>query len=69
MIIYQGIQFVYAHVVQFVQSVGTWFTQIQWGEVVEMYPLQFQAPISALIVILLAMSCIGFCKKMSFLLG
>lgn len=69
MTIYQGIQLVYAHVVTFVQSIGTWFTEIQWSEWVETLPLNLQAPVQACLVILLAMSCIGLCKKLSFLLG
>lgn len=67
--IYQGIQLVYAHVVQFVQSISTWFREIDWAVLIEQYPIQFQATISAVVLILLAMAAIGLVKKLSFLLG
>lgn len=67
--IYKGIQLVYNHVVNFIQSVGTWFEQINWSALTETYPLQFRGVIAAMLVILLAMSAVGLVKKLSFLLG
>lgn len=63
--IYQGIQLVYAHVVQMIQSIGTWFTEINWSVITDVMPL----PIAGLFAIVLAMSAIGLVKKLSFLLG
>lgn len=67
--IYQGIQLVYTHVVQLIQSITTWFREIDWAVLVDQYPIQFQATISAVVLILLAMAAIGLVKKLSFLLG
>ena len=69
MIIYQGIQLVYAHVVQLITSIGNWFQGIDFSVVTGVMPLQYQAPIAACITIMLAMSAIGLVKKLSFLLG
>lgn len=69
MFIYQGIQLVFAHVVSLINSVTTWWSEIQWAELVDVYPISFQPLISSFIVIILSMAIIGFVKKMSFLLG
>lgn len=69
MLIYQGIQLVYAHVVQMVNSIAQWFQEIPWAVWTDTLPLQFQAPVTAMVVVVLAMSCIGLVKKLSFLLG
>lgn len=69
MVIYQGIQLVYSHVVNLINAIGVWFSDIEWSELIQVYPLQFQAPIMACLVILLVMSSVGLVKKMSFLLG
>lgn len=69
MIIYQGIQLVYAHVVQLIQSVATWWNEVAFSEWVNVLPLQFQAIMTVLIVIMLSMATIGLVKKLSFLLG
>ena len=63
--IYQGIQLVYTHVVQLIQSIGTWFTEINWSIITDVMPL----PVAGLFAIVLAMSAIGLVKKLSFLLG
>lgn len=63
--IYQGIQFVYFHVVQLIQSIGSWFTAINWSVITDVMPL----PVAGLFAIVLAMSAIGLVKKLSFLLG
>lgn len=63
--IYQGIQLVYAHVVQLIRSIGTWFEAIDWTIITDVMPL----PVAGLFAIVLAMSAIGLVKKMSFLLG
>lgn len=67
--IYQGIQLVYAHVVQLIQSIGTWFQEIVWADLIELYPLSLQPVIQSCLIVILAMSAIGLVKKMSFLLG
>lgn len=67
--IYQGIQLVYAHVVQLIQSIGTWFQDIVWADLIELYPLSLQPVIQSCLIIILAMSAVGLVKKMSFLLG
>ena len=67
--IYQGIQLVYAHVVQLIQSIGSWFTDIQWSQLIELYPINFQGTITSCLVVILALSAIGCVKKLSFLLG
>lgn len=63
--IYQGIQLVYTHVVQLIQSVGTWFQAIDWAIITDNLPL----PVAGMFAIVLAMSAIGLVKKLSFLLG
>lgn len=63
--IYQGIQLVYAHVVQLIQSISSWFTNINWAIITDNLPL----PVAGLFAIVLAMSAIGLVKKLSFLLG
>lgn len=63
--IFQGIQLVYAHVVQLIQSIGSWFTEIDWTVITNIMPL----PVAGLFAIILAMSAIGLVKKLSFLLG
>ena len=67
--IYQGIQLVYAHVVQLIQSIGTWFQEIVWADLIELYPLSLQPVIQSCLIVILAMSAIGLVKKLSFLLG
>lgn len=67
--IYQGIQMVYAHVVQLIQSIGVWFQEIVWSDLIELYPLSLQPIIQACLMVILAMSAVGLVKKMSFLLG
>lgn len=67
--IYQGIQLVYAHVVQFIQSIGNWFENINWSAITDCYPIQFRGVISAMLIIVLAMAAVGITKKLSFLLG
>ncbi len=67
--IYQGIQLVFAHVGQLFQSISNWFQGIEWNILIVQFPLQFQAPITACLVILLALSGVGIIKKLSFLLG
>lgn len=67
--IYQGIQLVYAHVVQLIQSIGVWFQDIVWTDLIELYPLSLQPVIQSCLIIILAMAAIGLVKKMSFLLG
>lgn len=63
--IYQGIQLVYSHVVQLIQSISSWFTDINWAVITDNLPL----PVAGLFAIVLAMSAIGLVKKLSFLLG
>lgn len=63
--IYQGIQLVYVHVVQLIQSIGSWFTEINWSIITDVMPL----PVAGLFAVVLAMSAIGLVKKLSFLLG
>ena len=67
--IYQGIQLVYAHVVQLIQSVATWWQEVAFSEWVNTLPLQFQPIMTVLVVVLLSMATIGIVKKLSFLLG
>lgn len=67
--IYQGIQLVYAHVVQLIQSIGTWFQEIVWADLIELYPLSLRPVIQSCLIVILAMAAIGLVKKMSFLLG
>lgn len=67
--IYQGIQLVYTHVVQLIQSIGVWFEDIIWANLIELYPLSLQPVIQSCLIIILAMAAIGLVKKMSFLLG
>ena len=69
MIIYQGIQLVFAHVVQLLNSVSNWFQGIEWNYLIDIMPLNFQPFLTAFIVILCAMACVGLVKKLSFLLG
>lgn len=69
MAIYEGIQLIYAHVHQLFNSISNWFQGIEWNVLIEQFPLQFQAPISACILILLALAGVGIIKKLSFLLG
>lgn len=69
MIIYQGIQLVYAHVVQLINSVSAWWQNIEWNVWIDMLPINYQPFVSAFLVILLAMACVGLVKKLSFLLG
>lgn len=69
MTIYQGIQLVYAHVVQFVQSIGNWFSEITWSDYTDLLPLGFKEAATAMLVIILAMAAIGTVKKLSFMLG
>lgn len=63
--IYQGIQLVYTHVVQLIQSISSWFIEIDWSVITDNLPL----PVAGLFAIVLAMSAIGLVKKLSFLLG
>ena len=63
--IYQGIQLVYAHVVQLIQSISLWFQEIDWTIITNELPL----PVVGMFAIVLAMSAIGLVKKLSFLLG
>lgn len=63
--IYQGIQLVYAHVVQLIQSIGMWFQEIDWTIITDWLPL----PVAGMFVIVLALSAIGLVKKLSFLMG
>lgn len=67
--IYQGIQLVYSHVVQLIQSIGTWFQEIVWADLIELYPLSLQPVIQSCLIVILAMAAVGLVKKMSFLLG
>lgn len=69
MIIYQGIQLVYGHVVQLLNCVSTWWSNIEWSVYIDILPINFRPFVSAFLVILLAMACIGLVKKLSFLLG
>lgn len=63
--IFQGIQTVYGHVVQLINSISSWFTEIDWSIITNNLPL----PVVGLFAIVLAMSAIGLVKKLSFLLG
>lgn len=63
--IYQGIRLVYAHVLSLIQSISTWFQNVNWTVITNVLPL----PVMGLFAIVLAMSVIGLVKKMSFLLG
>lgn len=63
--IYQGIQLVYSHVLQLIQSIGTWFTEVNWSVITDVLPL----PVASLFAVVLAMSVVGLVKKLSFLLG
>lgn len=67
--IYQGIQLVFFHVRQLISSIGNWFTDIQWSQMIDAMPLQFKDTITAAFAIVLAMCAIGLVKKLSFLLG
>lgn len=67
--VYQGIQLVYSHVINLIRSIGAWFEQIVWADLVELYPLSLQPVIQACLVVILAMSAVGLVKKLSFLLG
>lgn len=69
MIIYQGIQLVYAHVIQLLNSVSAWWHNIEWNVWIDILPINFQPYVSAFLVILLALACVGLVKKLSFLLG
>lgn len=65
MYIFQGIQLVYRHVADLIQSISSWFVEIDWSVITNVMPL----PVAGLFAIVLAMSAIGLVKKLSFLLG
>lgn len=67
--IFQGIQLVYSHVVLLIRSIGNWFQEIVWTDLIELYPLSLQPVIQACLIVILAMAAIGLVKKLSFLLG
>lgn len=69
MIIYQGIQLVYTHIQQLLGSISNWFQNIDWTSVIDLFPIQYQAPLQACIVLVLALASIGLIKKLSFMLG
>lgn len=69
MLIYQGIQLVYAHVTGMINSIATWFSEIEWNTLIDFMPINFVSFISACLMILLAMAAVGLVKKLSFLLG
>jgi len=69
MIIYQGIQQVFAHVSQLIKSVTGWFSSIEWSNMTNLWPLSFQPVLTGCIVVILSMCVIGLIKKLSFLLG
>lgn len=69
MIIYQGIQLVYAHVVSVLNSISSWFSGIEWSTVINELPINYTTFVSACIVLLLSMAAVGLIKKLSFLLG
>lgn len=69
MVIYQGIQLVYAHIQQLLSAISGWFQNIEWTSVIDLFPLQYQAPLQACIVLVLALASIGVIKKLSFMLG
>ena len=69
MVIYQGIQQVFAHVVQLINSVTTWFSEFVWADMVEAYPIGFQLVITNCIMLIVTLSIIGLVKKLSFMLG
>lgn len=69
MLIYQGIQVVFTHVQQLIGSISGWFQDIEWTSVIDLFPLQYQAPLQACIVLVLALASIGVIKKLSFMLG
>lgn len=67
--VFQGIQLVYAQVVQLVRSVTSWFSSIEWSNMTNLWPLSFQPVLAGCIVVILSMCVIGLIKKLSFLLG
>lgn len=69
MIIYQGIQLVYAHVIQLLNSVATWWSGIEWDVWIGWLPINFIPYVSAIMLLLLTMASVGLVKKLSFLLG
>lgn len=69
MVIYQGIQLVYAHVVQLLNGIQSWFTGIEWDAITSLLPINFIPYVSGFLIILIAMACVGIVKKLSFLLG
>lgn len=69
MIIYQGIQLVYSHVIQLLNGVSEWFAQVNWSPFVDYLPLNFQPFVAGFLLVLVAMACVGLVKKLSFLLG
>lgn len=69
MLIYQGIQLVYAHVTVFLNSIASWFSEIEWNIILNFMPINYVTFISACLMILLAMAAVGLVKKLSFLLG
>lgn len=69
MIIFSGIQLVFAHVQQFVSRIATWFSEIEWNVLLDQLPINYVNFVSACLMILLAMSAVGLVKKLSFLLG
>lgn len=69
MAIFQGIQLVFAHVTQFFQSIGNWWTEVSWRDWVQVLPISLQTTMTVIISIMLVMAAIGLVKKLSFMLG
>ena len=67
--VFQGIQNVYIQVAQLIRSITNWFTNIEWSNMINLWPLSFQPVLTGCIVVILSMCVIGLIKKLSFLLG
>ena len=67
--VFQGIQNVYIQVAQLIRSITNWFANIEWSNMINLWPLSFQPVLTGCIVVILSMCVIGLIKKLSFLLG
>lgn len=63
MVIYSGIQSIFAHVRQLYTAYQAWFSAIDWAPITDAMPI----PIAGMFVIVLALSGIGLIKKFTIL--
>ena len=69
MVVYESINKIYLAVLNLINIARNWFTNINFSELIEFLPLQFQFTVIVLVSIIITLAIIGLIKKLSFLLG